>query len=340
LPSHENPDNFVRNTAAVGPLEGFSAHLVVDEAIDWLSEKRDPGKPFFLFVCFHEPHEPIASARRYRGMYPSPGDPSRADHHGNVTQMDDALGRLMESLDNMQLRENTLVVFTSDNGPAITNIHPHGSSGGLREKKGYLYEGGIRVPGIVRWPGRVKPGSVSHEPVCGVDLLPTLCELTRTSLPADRAIDGTSLLPLLDNKPIQRETPLYWQFNFSRGAPKVAMRVGDWKILGLVDQPEIKPTGDIRPEDQQSIKHVGLASFELYNLRDDPGETNDLAQAEPEQLRRFAGQLRRMYDEVRQESPVWPEWTWPRYEGQRINAAKKAGIWPIWVREEVKNPGP
>ena len=148
LPNHKNPVNFVRNGEPVGKLEGYSAPLVAAEAIRWLSEVRDKTKPFFLYVCFHEPHEPIASDAQFAKLYPSE-DPSYTAHHGNITQMDDAFGRLMRSLDDQSLRDNTLVLFTSDNGPAITAQHPHGSAGPLRDKKGSLYEGGIRVPGIL-----------------------------------------------------------------------------------------------------------------------------------------------------------------------------------------------
>ena len=104
-------------------------------------------------------------------------------------------------------------MFTSDNGPAITAQHPHGSAGPLRDKKGSLYEGGIRVPGIVRWPGKIKPGSTSDEPVCGVDFLPTTCAVTGTKPPQDRKLDGASFLPALEGQPVTRTTPLYWHFN-------------------------------------------------------------------------------------------------------------------------------
>ena len=335
LPCHHDPDNFVRNGKPVGPLEGFSAHLVVDEAIRWLEESRDRKKSFFLFVCLHEPHEPIATAKRFSDMYPS-DDPSLSAHHGNVTQEDDAFGRLMTRIDELGLRDDTLVMFTSDNGPAITNWHPHGSPGPLRDKKGSMYEGGIRVPGIIRWPGHTKPGTVSDEPVCGVDLLPTLCRIVGIPVPDDRAIDGASFLPIFEDKPIQRKTPLYWQFNYSRSKPKVAMRVGDWKILATLTESDIKPGADITPEIQESIKRAELASFELYNLREDIGEATDLSEKEPERLAAMSAQLGKLYREVRDESPVWPAWEWARFEGGRIRAAREAGIWPEWKKPPDK----
>ena len=324
LPTHHNPDNFVRNGKPVGKLDGYSAPLVTDEAIDWLKNTRDKEKPFFLYVCFHEPHEPIDTAQRFKDLYPGFDHPTQAAHHGNVTQMDDAFGRLMRTLDALNLRDTTLVLFTSDNGPAITNRHPHGSAGPLRDKKGSMYEGGIRVPGMLRWPGHTKPGQVCHEPVSGVDLLPTLCAVTKIPVPGDRKIDGASFLPILDGRPIPRETPLYWQFNVASSKPKVAMRIGDWKILAHLTGPEIKPFGDIRPADIQNIKTAELASFDLYNLRDDIGETTDLARREPKRLAEMSARLRKLYREVRDESPVWPAWEWPRYEGKRIRAFYEA----------------
>lgn len=318
LPNHRNPDNFVRNGSPVGPLKGFSATLVADEAITWLKNGRDHGKPFFLFVCFHEPHEPIATDQRFAELYPSPDDPSRSHHHGNVTQMDAAFGRLMESLDRQGLRESTFVFFTSDNGPAITNRHPHGSAGPFRAKKGHLYEGGIRVPGIIRWPGHTEPGAVSDEPVSGVDALPTFCEVARAPLPPDRPMDGASIIPLLEGRTISRTTPLYWQYNRAASEPKVAMRIGEWKILGRLDSPPLKPSADLTSEEMTVIKTARLQSFELYNLRDDPGETLDLAAREPERLESLSARLRTMFREVQAECPTWPEWEWPRYESKRI----------------------
>jgi arylsulfatase A len=331
LPCHHDPDNFVRNGQPVGKLEGYSSQLVVDEATRWLRNVRDPQSPFFLFVCFHEPHEPIATAPRFSEMYPS-DDPSRATHHGNVTQADDAFGRLMRTVDELGLRDDTFVFFTSDNGPAITNWHPHGSAGPLREKKGHLYEGGIRVPGIIRWPGHTAPGSLCGEPVSGVDLLPTICEIIGVPGPDDRPVDGTSFLPIFAGKPIERQTPLYWQFNYAPTKPKVAMRVGDWKILAHLSGPQLKPGADITAETQGSIKRAEIAGFELYNLRNDIAESTDLAEQAPERLESMAAQLKKLYLEVRQETPVWPDWDWARVEGQRIKAARDAGIWPEWKR--------
>ena len=307
LPNHHNPENFVRNAKRVGKLEGYAGPLVAKEAIHWLNDVRDEEKPFFLYVCFHEPHEPIATDPKYAKLYPS-DDPSLSAHHGNITQMDAAFGEVMDALDELKLRDNTFVLFTSDNGPAITGRHPHGSAGPLRDKKSYLYEGGIRVPGIIRWPGHVKPGTTSDTPVSGVDLLPTLCAITDVPVPDDRAIDGTNILPVLKGEPVKRETPLYWQFNRARGEPKVAMRVGDWKILATLKGLPEKKTVDIKPGEMKALKSAELDTFELYNLHEDIGETNDLAQKNPEKLQKMIAKLRPLYLEIREETPTWPVW--------------------------------
>ncbi|MED5448347.1 MAG: sulfatase-like hydrolase/transferase [Planctomycetota bacterium] len=318
LPSHRDPDNFVRNGKAVGPLEGYSSQLVVNEALSWLDSARDKTKPFFLYVCFHEPHEPIASAEIFERQYPDLKNAAQVRHHANITQMDHAFGRLLAGLDQHQLADDTLVLFTSDNGPAITRYHPHGSTGPLRDKKGSMYEGGIRVPGIIRWPGRIKPGTTSDVPVSGVDILPTVCEATETALPGDRHFDGTSVVALFDAKPVVRHQPLYWQFHVARNRPKVALRDGDWKLLAHLSDPQIKPFGDIRPRDQKAIKSQRITKFELYNLKDDIGEARDRASDLPERTSQMGAVLRRLFKQVQQETPTWPAWTWPRLEAQRI----------------------
>lgn len=322
LPNHRNPFNFVRNGTGVGPLNGYAAELVVEEAAEWLEHGRDPVRPFFLFVCFHEPHEPIASAPEFRQRYPS-DDPSLSAHHGNITQLDHAFGRLLETLERQALRDNCLIVFTSDNGPAITAIHPHGSAGPLRDRKGYLRDGGIRVPGIVQWPGVVAPGMESDVPVSGVDMLPTLCNVAGVAPPQDRTLDGTSLLPLLRGRPLRRTQPLYWQFHRSRGPVKVALRDGRWKLCARLTGPEISRGADIEPQEMAAMKAAELTDFELYDLATDIGETRDLAADRPEKLAELKQAMQSIFHDVQAEGPDWPQWTWPRYESQRIQ-------WPDW----------
>lgn len=316
-PNHRNPDNFVRNGKEVGKTQGFASQLVADEAIHWLRDLRDKSKPFFLYVCFHEPHEPIATADEYKKLYPS-NDKSFTAHHGNITQMDANFGRLMQALDNEQLRDNTFVMFTSDNGPAITPHHPHGSAGPLRDKKGSMYEGGIRVPGLVRWPGQTKPGSVSDEPVCGVDVLPTLCAAANISAPSDRKLDGTSFLTLLAGESVKRSTPLYWHFNRASSAMKIAIRVGDWKLLAALDKNPKARDNNITEQSEQYFKSAEPTTFELYNLKTDLAETTNLIDKEPSKFAELKAALLAKYHEVRDESPTWPAWKFTGAEGKKI----------------------
>ncbi|HEX5104898.1 MAG TPA: sulfatase [Pirellulaceae bacterium] len=309
-PSHANPRNFVRNGTPLGPQEGYSCQLVAQEAIRWLCELKDKSKPFFLFVCFHEPHEPVASPPDLVATYPDAKNPDQAEYFANVTNMDAAVGKLIGKLDELKLTEHTLVFFTSDNGPETLLRYPngkrsYGSPGPLRGMKLHLYDGGFRVPGIVRYPVRVKAGQTSSEPVCSLDFLPTFCELAGVKLPENRTFDGVSFLPVFDGQPVPRNVPLYWHYYRSIGEPKAAMRVGDYMILGKWDGPDFEPGGSVHYGDCDVIKSAKLVGFELYNLKADLGEQTDLAAAEPEKLKELSALLVAKYNEVQAAGPVW-----------------------------------
>ena len=289
-PSHKNPVNFVRNGQPVGLIEGYSSQIIIDESMNWLG-RRDSSKPFLLMVWLHSPHEPIATASSFVEQYKSVAEtPEQADYFGNVTQLDHEVGRLMKRLDDDSLRDSTLVYFSSDNGPETLKRYPtgtrsYGVPGPLRGMKLHLYEGGIRVPGILRWPGHAKAGQTVSEPVASYDLLPTFCAIAGAKTPTDRALDGASLLPMFDGKPVARLKPLYWQYDRAIGGEnRVAMRDGDWKLLANAD----------------------LSKFELYNLRSDLAEKTDLAATEPAKLADLTAKLRQLHASVKSESPTWP----------------------------------
>jgi arylsulfatase A len=288
-PSHRNPVNFVRNGKPVGPITGYSSALIVDEAISLLSARK-ADQPFGLFVWFHSPHEPVATAEEFVKPYAAVAKTAdEAEYFGNVTQTDHEIGRLLRKLDEIGARDNTLVFFTSDNGPETLNRYKtanrsYGTPGPLRGMKLHLYEGGIRVPGIVRFPGRVKAGTVSAEPVINLDVLPTLCAPAGRPVPADRAIDGADISPIFAGRPITRKTPLYWRYDKALGWPKEAMRDGDWKLL----------------------TDAAAGRFELYNLRADVAEKNDLSAKEPERVKAMAAALAELHRQVATEAPRWP----------------------------------
>jgi arylsulfatase A len=302
-PSHMNPNNFVRNGERVGEMEGFSAPLVVEEAITWLTKHHDAAKPFFLTVWTHEPHLPIESDPQFQELYRDIAEPDVRQHHGDVTQLDAAFGRLMQTLDALKLADQTFVVFTSDNGPEGNgdNGRTRGSTGGLRGRKRSVFEGGIRVPGIVRWPGRVAAGKTCDIPVIGSDLFSTVCEITGTAPPADRVIDGVSMVPTFSGTTPERPIPFYWRCNIAPERTKTAMRVGDWKLVAAQD----------------------MSYFELYNLADDPHEQRELSSAEPQRFAAMQAQLKKLNAEIEAEGPDW----WKDYD-------KKASAKPANKRKK------
>jgi arylsulfatase A len=282
-PSHLDPTNFIRNGRPAGKLEGPSSHVVVAEAIQFLEANR--GKPFFLNLWFHEPHEPVAAAEEFLKLYPKEDNLDRRHYYGDVSQMDAAVGKLLKYLDNHELRDNTFVFFSSDNGPETLNRYKganrsYGSPGPLRGMKLHITEAGYRVPGIIRWPGHTRAGTVSTEPMCHVDLLPTLCAIAGAKLP-ERKLDGADITPLFAGKPVKRPHPLYWQYDFAISRPwVVSLRDGPWKLLANAE----------------------LDKFELYNLVDDVGEIKNLAEEHPERVKQMAADMKRLHEEIQAES--------------------------------------
>jgi len=284
-PSHKNPNNFVRNGEPVGETEGYSAQLVAAEAGRWLKDMRDPEKPFALSVWIHEPHSPIATDSKFQALYK---DHENGKYMGNITQLDHALGMVMDALDEQGVADNTFLFFTSDNGPVPSY---GGTSGGLRGNKRSEYEGGIRVPGLVRWPKHIKPGTTSAVPVIGTDVFATALELAGVPVPTDRTIDGVSMLPALAGKQVERKMPLFWRTHVSKPDERVAMRIGDWKLVG----------------DEM------LEKFQLYNIPKDMAETNDLASEMPEKTEEMKKILIKLWEGIVEEGPN----EWWESDGQK-----------------------
>ena len=242
---HQNPTNFVRDGRRAGALEGHASTLVVDEAIEFIDKARD--RTFAVFVTFHAPHEQIETPAAYSSMYADVPDPTTRDYYGSVSLVDHEVGRLLAAIDDRKLRDGTLVFFASDNGPEglrryPSAIHSHGSAGPLRGMKLSMYEGGLRVPGVVRWPGRLKPGGQCNEPVVFYDILPTLCAAAGVAPPTEVRLDGVDVLPLLEGRSVKRQVPLHWQYDNAQGGPwRVALRHGPWKLLADAEPQAIRP---------------------------------------------------------------------------------------------------
>lgn len=201
--------------------------------------------------------------------------------------MDHAFGKLIKALDAEKLTDSTFVFFTSDNGPEGDGLknRTRGSTGGLRGRKRSMYEGGIRVPGIARWPGHIKPGTTIDAPVIGSDLFPTILGLCGVKPPADRVIDGADVLDGISGKAAtaNRKRPLYWRLNMAPDNLHMALRDGDWKVLAAQD----------------------FSKIELYNLEDDPRETTELGTKEGERLAAMTRKLKELNAEVEKEGPDW-----------------------------------
>ena len=273
IPTNYNPTNIYRDDVALGMQEGYTADLYVDEAISWL-EGQNAGKPFFLYLSMAEPHTSIENPPEYNQMYadfttgevvaiPNGGKiPPKSqliprgpgEYYANITYMDAQLGRMLDWLETNGLEDNTVVVFTSDNGPVTENwinwweVNAYGSTGGFRGRKHFLYEGGIKVPAIIRYPGVTEAGTKSNALVVGTDLFVTLANLGGGQVPQDRPIDGIDITPVLNGGELPARS-LFWALD-SVSEMEYAVREGNWKLL--LDH-EREPR-------------------ELYNLAEDPLE--------------------------------------------------------------------
>ncbi|MFC2117450.1 sulfatase [Bacteroidota bacterium] len=335
----ESPAKFYRNNKPVGEQKGWYCDLIVKEAVDWLINRPDKNTPFFMEICTHEPHTPInppdSLAARYDnnnveqlenlvqyGYVPRPDDkdikPNKKFYYATVAQLDAAFGRLMDALDKQGLRENTLVIFTSDNGPEYPvnfleskgqwddpiRDRCFGTPGLLRGMKRFTYEGGHRVPGIIRWPGYAPAGQVNNTLINGTDLLPTICKLIGIPQPDDRTIDGENVLPAFMGKSIKRQRPIVWsapvhEYEF---VPPMTLRDGNYLLVGFFNE---------KIPDQlwmDWIKTAQPEKYSLYNLISDIGQQEDLADLMPEKLAELAEKMKIMWKDLQAEAPVWPQW--------------------------------
>ena len=297
-PSHRNPTNFIRNGERVGELEGYACQLVVDEAIGWLDDRGPGDRPFFLNVWFHEPHTPLAAPDDVVDDYGKPNN-MRAVYSATIDNTDRAIGRLVEKLGQVDDPGNTLIIYASDNGSYLAT-----RVGDLRGLKGTNWEGGIRVPGIFYWPGTIRAGAVESEPAGVVDILPTVCGLLGIEAPAGVHLDGDDLSPLLkaDGGEFDRHQPLFWHLQKSR--PIVAMRDGDYNLVA--DPAYDLSKGNVFQEKWiPKIKAGGYTNYRLYNLREDPGQTNDLSGEMPGKLEEMKRRLMQINDSIMADGPDW-----------------------------------
>ncbi len=296
-PSHKNPVNFYRNGKPVGKLEGYSCQLVVDEAINWLDNHHDPKKPFFLNIWFHEPHDRRAAPEEISNLYE--GETKEKVYSGTIDNTDRAIGRLLKKLKKVAPVENTLIIYASDNGSVFPS-----RVGNLRGKKATNWEGGIRVPGIFYWPGKIPKGKTISTPAGLVDILPTLCSVLDQPNPKGVFIDGSNIKPLLMDQEAKftRHQPLFWHLHMSGNI--VAMRDGNYSLVANRDY-KLDKAFRFKEEMIPAIKSGGYKNYQLYDLVKDPGQKTNIASEYPEVVERLKKKLLKINASVMADGPDW-----------------------------------
>jgi len=250
---------------------------LTDESVKFIEAQRE--RPFFLYLSHHAVHTPIQAkaelTAKYEQKTPLDGH-NNAKYAAMIESVDQSVGRVLDTLDELDLARNTVVFFFSDNGgyANATSIEP------LRGSKGMLYEGGIRVPAIVRWPGVTRPGRVCDVPIIGTDFYPTMLEMAGVPKPAGYTLDGESLVPLLAEKSDLERHAIFWHF------PAYLEPYNDkqwpWRI---------SPAGAIRQGDWKLIEFFEDGRLELYNVRDDISEAKNMADKQPERVKAMHAKL-------------------------------------------------
>lgn len=307
-----------------GPDGEHLTDRLATETAKFIEANKD--RPFFAYYSFYDVHTPLMAREDLRKKYEEKrsrlGLSDKWAREGErdvrltqdhviyaamVEAMDLAVGKVLAKLDELGLRENTLVIFTSDNGGLSTSEGWPTSNLPLRGGKGWIYEGGIREPLIVRWPGVVKPGTVVSTPVSSPDFFPTLLEAAGAKPQPGQILDGTSVLPVLKGGTLP-ERPLFWHYPHygnQGGAPAAAVRSGDWKLIEWLED----------------------GRTELFNLAQDIGEQTDLAEKEPQRAARLREELHAWQKQVGAKYPALN----PNY-----NATKPSGR--AANRPGAKNP--
>jgi len=276
------------------PLSGQEGDYLVDRLAEEAEKfiRTHADEPFFLMLSHYAVHTPLQGkpdkVARYEQV-PEVHRQGKADYAAMVESVDDSVGRVMQTLRELKLDEQTFIIFTSDNGgyAGATDNSP------LRANKGSNYEGGVRVPVIIKWPGHTKPGSISHEPVISMDFYPTILAVTAQSLRPHQHVDGENLVPILTGSGgLQREA-IYWHYPHYN------------------DHPQSFPSGVIRARDWKLIEAFETSKLSLYNLVEDLGETRDLSDNEPAKVMELHAKLRAWRKDVGAD-PMKPN---PEYEG-------------------------
>ena len=276
--------DFVTNPKVAYPKGTYLGDFLTDKAVDFIRRHKD--RPFFLYLPHFEVHVPLQAKQNWVQHFKAKrpvGGHQNPIYAGMISSVDESVGRVLALLDELKLSENTLVIFGSDNG-GVGGYEREGIQAGsitdnapLRGGKGQLYEGGIRVPYIFRWPGKIAPGAVCDEPINSVDLYPTLLAVSGAPRPENYPLDGASHLDLMTGAAKSGRRPLFWHFPGYLGGS-----AGTWRTT---------PAGAIRAGDWKLQEFFEDGRLELYNLKDDIGEKHNLAAAQPDKVKELHAQL-------------------------------------------------
>ncbi|MEL7499786.1 MAG: arylsulfatase [Planctomycetota bacterium] len=253
--------------------KGYSTDLIANEAIARI-KNRDKTKSLFLYVAFNAPHTPLQAPKEFIDKYAHYALPARQKYAAMVDCMDAAIGRILETAKGELEMKNTLIVFCSDNG----GIRTLGSNGELRAGKGSLYEGGIRVPAVVHWQGKLQPGT-TEQPMHAVDLVPTIASLTGIQLDPNKPLDGLDVWPTIAEGKASPHKFILHNATPERGA----MRAGPWKLIWQ----RLQSKGTVESDSERE-------RWELYNIATDPKESNDLSETRSSILNRLKSEYREL----------------------------------------------
>lgn len=273
-------------TVETEPDQRFLTRRYTEKAVSFIRENRD--QPFFLYLAHSMPHAPLAVSPEFAGK-------SELGIYGDVIQeIDWSVGEIMKTLDELGLADNTLVVFTSDNGPWLSYGEEAGHCVPLRQGKGTCYEGGHRVACVMRWPGTIPQGTVSGEIITSMDLYPTVARLAGVKLPDDRKIDGTDMTDFLAGREKTPRDTYFYELS--------AVRHGDWKLYAPGNYREY-PQEDLERKTKTGTRRyitVKHDNYRLYNLADDISETRDLYAQQPEIAEKLTALLESHRRDMRQ----------------------------------------
>lgn len=258
-------------------FKGSSEKIIMERAIDFIEDSASRETPFLATIWFYGPHSPTRAGKQLRDLYPN--EPLGRQHYlGSITSIDNEIGRLRSILSQAGIENDTLIFFCSDNGPEGSGNPPpeydayqgvyYGEAGEFKGRKRYLHNGGVVVPAIAVWPGRINPDQTISEPICTLDYLPTLTDILGYEMPDDRPIDGVSILPLLNNETWTRERFIPFASQLRKDAPKASIVHNNHKLLLWFD-----------PEKRD----------QLYAVHSDPDESDNLIHKKPE----LAAELKR-----------------------------------------------